>query len=384
MTVYVRWHRIARVLAVARVEILHLIHDRTTISLILLVPTIQIVLFGYSVNLDPRHVPIAVAGDNGRQTYQVSRVIGETGYFMIVADHLKPGAAEQMVAQGKALVGIELPTREHSDGDAPPHEPKIVVDATDPAAVRPALAALENAYWRYTAQLYAIGPVSSARVEWLYNPKGRTAWTIVPGLAGVIVMISMLMLGALTLVRERELGSWETLLATPVDAVDALIGKLSPYIIIGTVQAAVVICIARLLFNLPVAGNLWALLAAVPLYSAAHLILGFAFSALAESQLQAIQGAVFFYLPSMLLSGFMFPFLGMPAWARSIGEMLPLTHFVRATRGAPQRRRRPSRGIRDGARRTFHAGRCGSRARGLSAPYRLKRNLRKLCHHAEI
>jgi ABC-2 type transport system permease protein len=333
VTISVRWRRIARVLAVARVEILHLIHDRIIISLILLVPAIQIVLFGYAVNLDPRHVPIAIAGDHGRATNQVDRVIGETGYFTILADGLKPGAAEQMVIQGKALVGIELPPRERSDGGASVGEPKIVVDATDPAAVRPALAALENVYWRHAAQLYAIGPVSAASVEWLYNPEGRTAWTIVPGLAGVIAMISMLMLGALTLVRERERGSWETLLATPVDAVDALIGKLWPYIIIGTVQAAVVICIARLLFNLPVTGNLWALLVAMPLYSAAHLILGFAFSALAESQLQAIQGAVFFYLPSMLLSGFMFPFLGMPAWARGIGETLPLTHFVRATRG---------------------------------------------------
>jgi ABC-2 type transport system permease protein len=336
VTVSVRWRRIrgriARVLAVARVEILHLIHDRTTISLILLVPAIQIVLFGYAVNLDPKHVPIAIAGDHDGPVDQVNRVIRETGYFRILADGLKPGAAERMVVQGKALVGIELPPREHSDGGAL-GEPKVVVDATDPAAVRPALAALENAYWRHAAQLYAIGPVPSVSVEWLYNPEGRTAWTIVPGLAGVVVMISMLMLGALTLVRERERGSWEALLATPVDAVDALIGKLSPYIIIGTVQAAVVICIARLLFNLPVTGDLWALLIAVPLYSAAHLILGFAFSALAESQLQAIQGAVFFYLPSMLLSGFMFPFLGMPAWARSIGETLPLTHFVRATRG---------------------------------------------------
>jgi ABC-2 type transport system permease protein len=320
-------------LAVARVEILHLILDRTTISLILLVPAIQIVLFGYAVNLDPRHVPIAVAGDGAGAASQVDRVIGETGYFMIVADGLKPGAAERMVAQGKALVGIEVPHQEHSDRGAVPEEPKVVVDATDPAAVRPALAALENAYWRHAAQLYAIGPVASARVEWLYNPDGRTAWTIVPGLAGVVVMISMLMLGALTLVRERERGSWETLLATPVDAFDALIGKLSPYVIIGTVQATAVIGVAGLLFNLPATGDLWALLIAVPLYSAAHLILGFAFSAFAESQLQAIQGAVFFYLPSMLLSGFMFPFLGMPAWARSIGEMLPLTHFVRATRG---------------------------------------------------
>jgi ABC-2 type transport system permease protein len=151
----------------------------------------------------------------------------------------------------------------------------------------------------------------------------------------------MLMLGALTLVRERERGSWETLLATPVDAIDALVGKLSPYVIIGTVQAAVVIYIARLLFNLPLTGDLWALLIAVPLYASAHLILGFTFSALADSQLQAIQGAVFFYLPSMLLSGFMFPFLGMPAWARSIGETLPLTHFVRTTRGVLPKAKAP-------------------------------------------
>jgi ABC-2 type transport system permease protein len=198
--------------------------------------------------------------------------------------------------------------------------------------VRPALAALENAYWQQIAELYAIGPVPSPDVEWLYNPEGRTSWTIVPGLAGVVVMISMLMLGALTLVRERERGSWETLLATPVDAIDALIGKLSPYVVIGTIQAAVVVYLARLLFDLPLKGNIAELLLAVPLYASSYLILGFALSAVAENQLQAIQGAVLFYLPSMLLSGFMFPFDGMPKWARAVGEALPLTHFVRATR----------------------------------------------------
>ena len=206
------------------------------------------------------------------------------------------------------------------------------MDATDAAAVRPALAALETAYWRRLAGAASAG-APAMEVERLYNPSGRTAWTIVPGLAGVIVMISMLMLGALTLVRERERGSWETLLATPVDAADALVGKLAPYLVIGTLQAAVVIGIARILFDLPVRGDLAALLVAAPLYAAAHLALGFAFSAVAESQMQAIQGAVFFYLPSMLLSGFMFPFDGMPAWARAIGNALPLTHFVRAARG---------------------------------------------------
>jgi len=239
-----------------------------------------------------------------------------------------------MVAAGRALVGIELPPSpdDERSGDAWAR-PRVVVDATDPGAVRPALAALETAYWRKRATTFSLDDGAAIDVDWLYNPERRTAWTIVPGLVGVIVMISMLMLGALTLVRERERGSWESLLATPVDALDALIGKLSPYVVIGAAQGAMVVGLAQLLFGLPVSGGIWALLGATPLYAAANLLLGFAFSALAESQMQAMQGAVFFYLPSMLLSGFMFPFGGMPGWARAIGEMLPLTHFVRATRG---------------------------------------------------
>ncbi len=321
-----------RMLAVARLEMLHLIHDRTSISLILIVPTIQIMLFGYAVNFTPKQVPIAISKGYAAARL-IHRIVEETGYFAIEAEDLRPGGATQMVAQGKALVGIEIPTPDESDRDQIPGDPTVIVDASDPGAVRPALAALENSYLRHVAETFAIGPVPDVKLVLLYNPSSKTAWTIVPGLVGVVVMITMLMLGALTLVRERERGSWETLLATPVDAVDALVGKLSPYILVGIVQAAAVIWIARLLFDLPLRGDLAALLLAVPLYAAAHLILGFAFSALAESQLQAIQGAVFFYLPSMLLSGFMFPFQGMPAWAQIIGEALPLTHFVRATRG---------------------------------------------------
>jgi len=325
--------RAARIRAVSRIEVLHLVRDRTTISLTLLVPAIQLVLFGYAVNLDPKHIPIAVAREApARARDRLRSTIEDTGYFSVLADGLPAGAAARMVADGRALVGVEIPTLDYSDPDAP-STPKIVVDATDPAAVRLALAALQIAYWRRAARLDALGAGPAVDVEWLYNPDRRTAWTIVPGLAGVVVMISMLMLGALTLVRERERGNWETLLATPIEALDALVGKLAPYVVIGGMQAAVVIGVARLLFALPVTGPLWALLGAVPLYAGAHLILGFALSALAESQMQAIQGAVFFYLPSMLLSGFMFPFQGMPVWARTIGEALPLTHFVRATRG---------------------------------------------------
>src|SRR5262245_52485157 len=323
--------RIMRILAVARVELLHLVRDRASIALVATVPAIQLVLFGYAVNLDPRAVPVAVAGNRGDPADPLLRAINSTGYFSIVADGLTPGAAERMVRDGKALVGIEWSP--HRESRAASDPPRVVVDAADPGAVRPALAALETAYWRSIANISSVPTDSTVDVQWLYNPTTRTAWTIVPGLAGVVVMISMLLLGALTLVRERERGSWETLLATPVDAVDALVGKLGPYVVIGTVQAALVIGLAHALFDLPVTGHLTALLSAAPLYAAAHLVLGFAFSAVAESQMQAVQGAVLFYLPSMLLSGFMFPFHGMPAWAQAIGNVLPLTHFVRATRG---------------------------------------------------
>jgi ABC-2 type transport system permease protein len=325
--------RLRRMMAVARIETLRLARDRVGISLIALVPAVQIVLFGYAVNLDPKNIPIAIAGADVSSVERAARIVGETGYFKILGEALPPGAAEQMVVAGHALVGIELPPPDEEEPGATQNRARVVVDATDPGAVRPALAALETAYWRKRATTFSLDDGAAIDVDWLYNPQRRTAWTIVPGLVGVIVMISMLMLGALTLVRERERGSWESLLATPVDALDALVGKLSPYVVIGAVQGAVVVALAELLFGLPVSGGIWALLGATPVYAAANLLLGFAFSALAESQMQAMQGAVFFYLPSMLLSGFLFPFQGMPGWARAIGEVLPLTHFVRATRG---------------------------------------------------
>ena len=326
--------RLRRMMAVARVETLRLTRDRVAISLIALVPAVQIVLFGYAVNLDPKNVPIAIAGGDSSSVERAARIVGETGYFKLIGEALPSGAAKRMVVAGRALVAIELPPVSSEDEpDRASARAQVVVDATDPGAVRPALAALETAYWQKRATTFSVDDRSSIDVDWLYNPARRTAWTIVPGLVGVIVMISMLMLGALTLVRERERGSWESLLATPVDALDALIGKLSPYVAIGAMQGAVVVGLAQLLFDLPVKVGLWALLAAAPVYATANLILGFAFSSVAESQMQAMQAAVFFYLPSMLLSGFMFPFQGMPSWARGIGEVLPLTHFVRAARG---------------------------------------------------
>ncbi len=199
--------RLGRIVAVARIETLRLIRDRVAISLIALVPVVQIVLFGYAVNLDPKNVRIAIAGSDVSSVERAARIVGETGYFRIAGLGVPPGAAEMMVLEGKALVGLELPTppnvnasdvEEDDIGGENVKEsgadglttPRVVVDATDPAAVRPALAALETAYWRHAATVFSIGAGPSVQVEWRFNPDGRSAWTIVPGLVGVIVMIS--------------------------------------------------------------------------------------------------------------------------------------------------------------------------------------------------
>jgi ABC-2 type transport system permease protein len=313
-----------RILAVARIETLRLLVDRPSIALILLVPALQLVLFGYAVNLTPKNIPIAIASSCDAWRDLMSRAVADTGSFRLIqADHVSQGAT-QYISSGRALVAIDC-----MSGQAP----RLAADASDPSAVRPAVALLEIALLGGVLRSVFPEAPSRSEVQWLYNPDARTAWSLAPGLVGVVVMITMLMLGALTLVRDREQGSWEGLLATPVTALDALLGKLAPYVIVAVVQAAIVIALAKVLFNIPTLGNVAVLLLASAVFGLAHLTLGFALSALAHSQTQAIQAAVFFYLPSMLLSGFMFPFEGMPAWARSLGNALPLTHFVRSARG---------------------------------------------------
>jgi ABC-2 type transport system permease protein len=323
-----------RILAIGRVEALFIRGDRATLGLILLVPAIQIVLFGYAVNFTPRDVPIAIAGAAPFDR-ELAAVIADTGNFLVVASGLASGEAERHVRSRRALVGVELgePASTADAWSAAPRGPRLVVDASEPGTVRPAVLALERAWLARALRAAGVDAGAASRVEWLHNPDGRTAWSLVPGLAGVVVMISSLLLGALTLVRERERGTWEALLVTPVRPGEALVGKLAPYVLLGVLQAGVVVALGHALFEVPVRGSVAALLSAAALFAAAHLTLGFALSALAETQVQAVQAAVLFYLPSMVLSGFMFPFEGMPRWAQALGEALPLTHFVRAARG---------------------------------------------------
>jgi ABC-2 type transport system permease protein len=324
-----RWRRIA---AVMRLEAQLLLGDRTTLSLIALVPVLQMLLFGAAVNLNPTGLTLAVSADAARVDI-VRRAALASGYFDRIEARSESESAVLAVRRAAAQIAVDW---HRAEG------PIISADASDPATTRPAATALTIALLREQAQLasQALGldsatdvAVVAPPVQWLYNPDTRTSWSLTPGLVGVIVMISMLLLGALTLVREREQGTWEALLSTAADGIDVLAGKLTPYLIAGVVQAATVALAAHLLFDVPIAGSMAALMIAAALLAAAHLLLGFALSAMAVTQLQAIQSAVFFYLPSMLLSGFMFPFAGMPRWAQLIGECLPLTHFVRIARG---------------------------------------------------
>lgn len=316
--------QLRRIAALARVEGLRLLGDRTSIGLILVVPAVQLILFGYAVNLTPRNVPLAIARSCDSVAPQIVSAAADTGSFRVVPTDARVDKASQYISDGRALVAI---------GCRMGQAPELLADASDPIAVRPAVAALGTALAQGALRSLLATDTAVPSVQWLYNPDSRTAWFLAPGLVGVIVMLTTLMLGALTVVREREQGSWEGLLATPVTAAEALLGKLSPYVAVAAVQAAIVVALARVLFELPVLGSVNALLLASACLAVAHLALGFSLSALAESQIQAIQAAVFFYLPSMLLSGFMFPFEAMPRWAQLIGNLLPLTHFVRAARG---------------------------------------------------
>jgi ABC-2 type transport system permease protein len=209
---------------------------------------------------------------------------------------------------------------------------RIIADPGDPAEVGPALAAVQVGLWKSVAALYAQDQTPTVTTVWLNNPSNTDTWMVAPGLVGMIVMVTMLFLGGLTLVRERERGSWETLLATPVRPAEALIGKLAPYLAISLIQTAALLGIIHWLFGVPMPPTVWALLVMTPFFAGSYLVLGFAISTLAQTQLQAVQAAAFVYLPSTMLSGFMFPFTGMPGWAQALGEAIPLTHYIRATR----------------------------------------------------
>ena len=319
------------VLAIARIELLRLLRTRIAFTLLLVVPALQVALFGTAIRPQGAVVTVAIAGDNATLAARVADAVRATPGVRLLVAQLPPGGAEAAVTERVALIGIELPPAQALlSSFVPPPPVRIVVDATDPTLTAVATARLEAGFWR--ARAANGGPL--LRIERLHNPDGRADWGFLPGLSGVIVMISTIMLGSLSLARERETGTWEALQTLPVGAATIILGKLLPYLVVATLQGLTVLGLAAWLFDLPLRGSVAALALLLPLFAAAHLLIGFAIAARAGTQLTALQGAVAFYLPAMLLSGFLYPFPTLPDWAQVVGNAFPLTHYIRAARAA--------------------------------------------------
>jgi ABC-2 type transport system permease protein len=309
----------------------------------IVVPIMQLVLFGYAINTDPKHLPTAVlVRDDGPLTRSVLAAMKNTDYFDFRAQVRDPAELDRMVRAGEVLFAVEIPASFERDvrrGDKP--SMLVIADATDPVATGTAISALQGlvdtALRRELrgpdAELKSTTRPFEITLQRRYNPEGITQYNIVPGLLGVVLTMTMMMFTALAVTREIERGTMESLLAMPIKPVEIMIGKIAPFVLVGFVQMTIIITAAHLLFGVPVMGSVTLLVALSTLFAAANLAVGYTFSTVAENQLQAVQMTFFFFLPNILLSGFMFPFAGMPAWAQWIGEALPLTHFLRIVRG---------------------------------------------------
>ena len=317
--------------------------DRLTFAMILGIPLIQLTLFGFAINTDPRHLPAAVVmADNGPQARAVLAAMKNSTFFDFAEQVQTQERARQLLERGEVQFIINIPenfSRDLLRGD----RPAILVqaDASDPAATGNTIGALQRIITQalqhdlkgtLASLLPAQDPVE-LRVHALYNPEGVTQHNIVPGLMGVILTMTMILITGLAITRERERGTMENLLAMPTRPSEVLIGKILPYILVGYIQVAVILIASRFLFDVPMQGSIPLLLLCALVFIAANLALGITFSTIAKNQLQAMQMTFFVFLPSILLSGFMFPFRGMPPWAQVLGEIFPLTHFLRIVRG---------------------------------------------------
>lgn len=332
----------ARILAVLIKEFIQLTRDRLTYAMILVMPIVQLLLFGYAINNDPRDLPTAVlVQDQGPMARSTLSALVNSGYFEIVRVAGSPRELDEAVARGEVQFALTIPadfTRRVVRGD----DAQILVeaDASDPAATGGAIAALASLP-RVALSRDLVGPVAKVGgdpfevvIHRRYNPEAITAYNIVPGLLGVILSMTLVMMTALGVTREYERGTMESLLATPARPIEVMIGKLAPYVAVGLVQTTVILLLARALFAIPMAGGWGALALGVFLFIVGSLALGFLISTVARTQLQAMQMSFFYIFPSILLSGFMFPFRGMPAWAQVLGSVIPVTHFLRVVRGA--------------------------------------------------
>ena len=338
-----RYFSLSRWMGIVGKEFIQLRRDRLTFAMIVGIPVMQLVLFGFAINSDPKHLPTALIDfDRSEFSRSIGAALVNSDYFRFVGDAPGEVAADRMLATGTAQFVVTIPAgfaRALVRGERP--AVLVDADATDPLATANAIAALaqlsqsalSNDLTGPLAPLAAKPGAFEFVVHPRYNPDAISQYNVVPGLIGVILTMTMVLITGLAITRERERGTMENLLSTPATALEVMTGKIVPYVAIGLIQVSLVLALAKVIFAVPMLGSFVALYAAVLLFIAANLTLGLTFSTVAQNQLQSMQMTFFFFLPSILLSGFMFPFRGMPGWAQAIGEVLPLTHFLRIVRG---------------------------------------------------
>ena len=317
--------------------------DRLTFAMMIGIPLIQLVLFGYAINSDPKHLPTAVySADNSVFSRTIIAAMRNSSYFDINREAQNEAEINELLAKGKVQFAVTIPvdfSRKLLRGEKP--DLLLEADATDPMAIGYAVSAINILATRVLnrdltgplVKLQGASPPFNLVSHQHYNPEAITQYNIVPGLMGVVLTMTMVIITTLAITRERESGTMENLLATPVRPGEVIIGKIVPYIFVGYVQVFLILVAAKFLFDVPIVGSVPLLLALAFLFILAHLTVGITFSTIARNQRQAMQMGMFFFLPNILLSGYMFPFRGMPGWAQDIGEILPLTHFLRIVRG---------------------------------------------------
>jgi ABC-2 type transport system permease protein len=319
-------------------EFIQLKRDRVSLAMIAMMPLVQLMLFGYAINTTPRDLPTAVLlQEHSDLARSILAALENTKYFRVTQLPKTETELDQLLASGKVLFAIEIPAnfeRSVRRGDKPAM--LVAADATDPVAAGSALGALgqvlQTALVHDRAVPDSVAMPFEIRTHARYNPAGATQLNIVPGLVGTILTMTMLIFTALSVTREVERGTMENLLSMPITPVEIMLGKIIPYVIVGFVQAAMIIGIGVVLFGVPIVGSLLLLAALSTLFITTNLSIGYSFSTVAQNQLQAMQMSMMFFLPNILLSGFMFPFAGMPTWAQWVGEALPLTHYLRIVR----------------------------------------------------
>ena len=333
----------ARFWAIIAKEFIQMRRDRLTFGMMIGIPLMQIIIFGYAINFDPKDLPVTVvSADNSVFSRDLVYAMENSGYFRITGTAASEKEAEKLLDLGEVQFILNIPEnfgRKLLKGERP--EILLEADATDPVATGSAIAAMSVIAQKVfdrdlkgpLSHLQAGQPPYKLVIHKKFNPEGETKYNIIPGLMGIVLTLTMVIITGVAITRERERGTMENLLSTPVRPIEVITGKIIPYIIIGYLQVTLILLAARYFFHIPMVGSVVLLLLVSLVFIVANLSMGITFSTIAKNQMQAMQMAFFFFLPSLMLSGFMFPFRGMPQWAQWIGSALPLTHYLRMVRG---------------------------------------------------